>query len=112
MHFAISSLCSKWFRIGFKIISVGTPTYILPVWEGKKYDDCFGDAFVKPIVLASANSWYKLLKLDLKNESNLLSTSSVNVGFGASIELRKLKTVQHIKIPQFQSNDRKLLIKQ
>ena len=40
--------------------------------------------FVKPDELASANSEYKLLKLDLKNESNLLSTSLVKVGFGAS----------------------------
>ena len=67
--------------------------------------------FVKPDVLASANSGYKLLKLDLKNESNLLSTSSVKVGFGVSTELKKMKTVQHNKMHQFQSNPRKLLIK-
>ena len=46
--------------------------------------------FVKPDVLVSANSGCKLLKLDLKNESNLLSTSSVKVGFVASTELKKL----------------------
>ena len=67
--------------------------------------------FVKPDLLTSANSRYKLSKLDLKNESNLLSTSSVKVGFGASTELKKLKTVQHTKICQFQGNARKLLIK-
>ena len=40
-----------------------------------------------------------------------LSTSSVKVGFGASTELKKLKTVQYTKICQFQSSARKLLIK-
>ena len=57
--------------------------------------------FVKPDVLASANSEYKLLKFDLKNESNLLSTSSVKAGFGDSTELKKLITVQHTKMRQF-----------
>ena len=38
--------------------------------------------FVKPVVLASANSRYKLLKLYLINKSNLLSTLPVKVGFG------------------------------
>ena len=67
--------------------------------------------FVKPDVLVSANSGCKLLKLDLKNESNLLSTSSVKVGFGTGTELKKLKTLKHTKISQFQGNARKLLIK-
>ena len=66
--------------------------------------------FFKRDVLASANSAYKILKLDLKNESNLLSTSSVKIGFGASTELKKLKTVHHTNIRDFQSNARKLLI--
>ena len=43
--------------------------------------------------------------------NQVLSMSSVKVGFGASTELKKLKTVQHTKIRQFQSNARKLLIK-
>ena len=67
--------------------------------------------FVKPDVSVSANSGDKLLKLDLKNESNLVSTSSVKVGFGASTELKELKTLKHTKIFQFQGNARKLLIK-
>ena len=67
--------------------------------------------FVKPDVLVSANSGCKLLKLDLKNESNLLSTSSVKVRFGGSTELKELKTLNHTKISQFQGNARKLLIK-
>ena len=67
--------------------------------------------FVKPDVLVSANSGCKLLKLDLKNESNLLPTSSFKVGFVASTKLKKLKTLNHTKISQFQGNARKLLIK-
>ena len=62
--------------------------------------------FVKPDVLASNSSSYKLLKLDLKNESNLLPASSVKTGFGASTELKKLNTLQQTKVRQFQSNAR------
>ena len=43
--------------------------------------------------------------------NQILSTSSVKVGFGVSTELKKMKTVQHNKMHQFQSNPRKLLIK-
>ena len=68
--------------------------------------------FVKLDVLASAESGYKLLKLDLKNESSLLSTLSVKIFRpGASSELKKMKTVQDTKISQFQSSARNLLIK-
>ena len=66
--------------------------------------------FVRADVLASANSGYKLLKLDLKNESNLLPASSVKVGFGTNTELKKLKTIHHTNIQDVRSNTRKLLI--
>ena len=67
--------------------------------------------FVRADELASANSGYKLLlKLDLKNESNLLPASSVKVGFGTSTELKKLKTIHHTNIWDFRGNAWKLLI--
>ena len=60
--------------------------------------------FVKGDVLASANFGYKLLKLDLINESDLLPASLVKVGFGTSTKLKKLKTVHHTNIWDFRSN--------
>ena len=48
--------------------------------------------FIKVDVLPSGNTVYKLLKFNLKNESNLLSMLSAKVGFIASTELKKLET--------------------
>ena len=52
------------------------------------------ERFVKPDILQANCTGYKLLKLDLTKEENLLPIESINVGFGAKAKLRKLKTTQ------------------
>ena len=73
--------------------------------QNKGHDDALMMLFVRPDLLASTNSGHKLLKLDLKSESNLWSTLSVKVGFGARFgarieEIENCIEYQNISVPK------------
>ena len=53
---------------------------------------------VKPEVLEKNSEVSKLLRLDLSMEENLLSISSINIGFGAKASLKKLKTTKKTRV--------------
>ena len=69
------------------------------------------ERFVKPDVLQANCTCYKLLKLDLTKEDNLLPIESINVGFGAKAKLRKLKTTEKTLEWHFRKGAQALLVR-
>ena len=67
------------------------------------------ERFVKPDVLQANCTGYKLLKLDLTKEDNLLTIELFNVGFGA--KLGKLKTTEKTLEWHFRKGAQALLVR-
>ena len=67
--------------------------------------------FVRPEVLEENLSTAKMIKIDICDESKLLPTKSVNVGFGAKTMLKGLGTTNAPEVRDFYKNARQLLIR-
>lgn len=96
MYCTVFTLFSKSFRTISEINLVRLPTCL---FEKLRDDDCFDDMLcqTKCVIVY----WWKLLRLDLQDEPELISTSSTKLGFGTSAELKTLITVswhQHMWI--------------
>ena len=66
--------------------------------------------FVKSDVLEKSSSTPSMMKIDLKDESNLNPATSVNVGFGAEKVLKSLGTTHALEVRNFYKNVRQLLV--
>ena len=69
------------------------------------------ERFVKPDVLQANCTGYKLLKLDLTKEVNLLPIESINVGFRAKAKLRELKTTEKTLMQHLWNGAQALLVR-
>ena len=67
------------------------------------------ERFVKKVIKENGISSYKLMKIDLRKEENLLPVDSVNIGFGARKLLRKLTTTEKTQELQFRLEVRSFL---
>ena len=65
---------------------------------------------VKSEVLEKSSSTPSMMKIDLKDESNLKPATSVNVGFGAKKVLKSLGTTHALEVRSFYRNARQLLV--
>ena len=66
--------------------------------------------FVKSEVLEKSLSTPSMMKIDLKDESNINLATSVNVGFGAKKVLKSLGTTHALEVRNFYKNVRQLLV--
>ena len=69
------------------------------------------DCFVRPAFLESASSIKKLMMIDLSKKENLLPDKSIDVGFGTTKALKKLKTVQSSEVRNFRKEVRDFMVK-
>ena len=67
--------------------------------------------FVCPAVLESVSSTKKLMMIDLSNKGNLLPDESVDVDFGTTKALKKLKMVQSPEVRNFRKEVQNFMVK-
>ena len=66
-------------------------------------------SIVKPKVLEANTTVVKIMPLDLSKEENLLSSASVNVGFGAQSLTKKVPTVNQKEVNEFRKAARSVI---
>ena len=66
--------------------------------------------FICPAVFEANSSSWKMLKIDLKKEENLISSDKLHLGVRTTRITNKFTTTQTLEVRKFKQNARKFLI--
>ena len=65
---------------------------------------------IRPAVFVANSSTWKMLKIDLKKEENLISSDNLHLGIGTIRAIKKCTTTQALEVRKFKQNARKFFI--
>ena len=60
--------------------------------------------FIRPAVFATNGSTWKMLKIDLRKEKNMIFSSNLHLGIGAAGAINKCTTTQALEVRKLKQN--------